>query len=55
MPSGCPTGGPLIRETYCQHGRLDPAAPEMRHVHGGHVHAQTLYYRGASADPEASF
>jgi diadenosine tetraphosphatase ApaH/serine/threonine PP2A family protein phosphatase len=30
---------------------LDVAArlPEVRHVFGGHVHAQTLYYRGAGA------
>lgn len=29
---------------------LDAAAPEMRHVFGGHVHLQTLYWRGAGAD-----
>ena len=25
------------------------ASPELRHVFGGHVHQQTLYYRGADA------
>ena len=31
---------------------LDAAShlPEVRHVFGGHVHMQTLYYRGAGAD-----
>ena len=26
------------------------ASPEVRHVFGGHVHLQTLYYRGAGTD-----
>ena len=28
---------------------LDAAPPEVRHVFGGHVHLQNLYYRGAGA------
>ncbi len=47
-------GPELWRYVYDQRAAsasLDAAAawPEVRHVFGGHVHLQTLYYRGAGA------
>lgn len=48
-------GPELWRYVYDQRAAaasLDAAAavPEVRYVFGGHVHMQTLYYRGAGAD-----